>query len=208
MKKTGFTIIEMAITIVISTIIILAAATVMGSSQRGWNRLWNTIHSKTRSDSDNFGITFGAIGRKSNQKDYKLYKINNNSFTVATDNDGDGVILGDAVEFVYWDTAFEDASLETRQNLLASTGNRYALFYIDDSDLKVDYGINPPAIVNGNRKNPESTAIIAENIKTNEVEFSHENKGCIRAKIVFEEDQNNKEIEIVTSTFLRTKWSL
>lgn len=206
MKKSGFTILEMAITIVISSIIILAAATVMGSSQRGWNRLWNTIHSKIRSDSDNFGITFGAIGRKSNRNGYKLYVVEDDSFTEATDDDGDEVILGDSVEFVYWDVDFEEASETARQSLLASTGNRYALFYIDGTDLKVDYGINPPAIVGNSRKNPQSTVTVAENLQS--VEFSHENTGCIRAKIVFEEDQNNREIEIVTSTYLRTEWEL
>jgi hypothetical protein len=210
-NRKAVTLVELVMAMVITLIVTLAVGILLVSGQRGLSNMWESVHSQARIDSDKFTIMFGAIGRKSNKLEYKLYTVGTNgsfSEAVPTDN-SDQVVIADAVEFIYWDQPFNQANAAAMMDT-ENKGSSYVLFYPLDGQLKADYGSYPPYAINGSsRRAPDRTEIVVEELER--VEFTHntvagDGKGCIRATVVILDDDTNERLEIKAACTLRNVW--
>ena len=66
--RRGFTLIELAITVVVSTIVIIGIGVVLADSQRDWNRMYNRIYSDVVTDSYVARKRFDAVIRKASRE--------------------------------------------------------------------------------------------------------------------------------------------
>jgi len=66
-SRGGFTLTELVITIMISTIVILAVGVILADSQRGWNTMYNRIYSDVVTDSDVARKAFDAVVREAGE---------------------------------------------------------------------------------------------------------------------------------------------
>lgn len=71
-KRGGFTLIELMVTIVISTIALLGVGFVLVDSQQGWNRMYNRVHRGVVADAYVARTAFDSAVRKSSAKRYTL----------------------------------------------------------------------------------------------------------------------------------------
>jgi len=192
-------------------IVILIVGSLLVSGQKSWARTFNYANSKAQLDAIATTITFGAIGRKSNRLDYKLFEINGNTFsTVLPEDDPEEVVVGQAVEFHYWDTGLNDDILDT-----SITGTAYALFYLEGDTLMLDLGPYPPGGIDedGSRFEGSSvkTLVLAQNVTA--LEFSHttrnlqgDGKGCVRLNLTVADPNDNKLTTVTAATLLRNVW--
>jgi len=214
----GVTIIELVITMAISTMLISVVGILLVSGQRAWNRTYNSAHKQIKEDAQDVMITFSSIGRKSNRIDYTIYDITGSTFTPAVQqtSDPEEVISGDAVEFRYWDVELDSEDSHQLMDV-TKTATAYALFYLDDDKLKVDYGPYPPGAVpeGGGSKNSSDimTTTLAENVSTdpNIGAFSHTTlngvgQGCVRINITLTDPEDGDSIRVMTATMLRNIW--
>jgi hypothetical protein len=150
----GVTLVELIITMVIGVTLILAVGTLIVGGQRAWRNTYASAHKKIKEDAQAITITFGSMGRRSNRNHtptdlahsgYVLYKVNGGNFTPAVPlTILQEVVSGDAVEFRYWN---EPLDVTDSYKLLdvKKIATAYALFYLKDNELKVDYGpYDPP----------------------------------------------------------------
>ena len=216
--RVGVTIIELVITMAISTMLISVVGILLVSGQRAWNRTYNSAHKQIKEDAQDVMITFSSIGRKSNRIDYTIYDITGSTFTPAVQqtSDPEEVISGDAVEFRYWDVELDSEDSHQLMDV-TKTATAYALFYLDDDKLKVDYGPYPPGAVpeGGGSKNSSDimTTTLAENVSTdpNIGAFSHTTlngvgQGCVRINITLTDPEDGDSIRVMTATMLRNIW--
>jgi len=216
--RVGVTIIELVITMAISTMLISVVGILLVSGQRAWNRTYNSAHKQIKEDAQDVMITFSSIGRKSNRIDYTIYDITGSTFTPAVQqtSDPEEVISGDAVEFRYWDVELDSEDSHQLMDV-TKTATAYALFYLDDDKLKVDYGPYPPGAVpeGGGSKNSSDimTTTLAENVTTdpNIGAFSHTTlngvgQGCVRINITLTDPEDGDSIRVMTATMLRNIW--
>lgn len=216
--RSGITIIELVITMVISTMLVSVVGILLVSGQRAWNRTYNSAHKQIKGDAQDVMIRFSSIGRKSNRIDYTIYDISGSTFTAAVPQTAnpEEVVSGDAVEFRYWDVEL-DASDSHHLMDVTKTATVYALFYLDDEKLKIDYGPYPPGAVpeGGGSKNSSdiTTMTLAENVTTdpNTGAFSHTTlngvgQGCVRINITLTDPEDDESIRVMTATMLRNIW--
>ena len=216
--RVGVTIIELVITMAISTMLISVVGILLVSGQRAWNRTYNSAHKQIKEDAQDVMITFSSIGRKSNRIDYTIYDITGSTFTPAVPqtSDPEEVVSGDAVEFRYWDVELDSEDSHQLMDV-TKTATAYALFYLDDDKLKVDYGPYPPGAVpeGGGSKNSSDimTTTLAENVSTdpNIGAFSHTTlngvgQGCVRINITLTDPEDGDSIRVMTATMLRNIW--
>jgi len=216
---SGVTLIEMVLAMAISMIIILAAGFLLVSGHRSWINTFDSAHEQIKMDAQMVMLTFGNIGRKSNRTNYVIYDKDGESLSPALPqtSDPEEVISGNAVEFRYWDVELDeddsDGLLDTTK-----TATAYALFYIDDSELKVDYGTYPPgaAPLDGGDRNTTNitTTVLAENVTADPNvigAFSHTaingvGRGCVRIKITLTDPDDQDTIDVITSVMMRNIW--
>lgn len=108
--KYGFTITELIIAIVISTIMLCALGIVLANSQRGWNAMYENVYSDVLTDSRVARRKFDSLVRRSV------------SDKTVVDSDGEWVE-------VYY---FNDSE--------STFADRYARFYESGGELKVEHG--------------------------------------------------------------------
>ena len=108
--RSGFTLIELTITLVIMVIVGLAIGVVIVDGQIGWNTMYDHINSDVVTDGDVAGKTFDRVIRNASRS----------KFLPASD--------GSWIEVYY----YADAS--------STTTDRYARFYVTNGELKVEYG--------------------------------------------------------------------
>jgi len=209
--KPGMTLIELIIGVVASIIVIFTVAILLISGHRGWNRAFEYANGDIQVNAIETMITFGITGRKSNKSDYKLYEKQGEKYVTvlpSSSEDPEEVVFGDAVEFRYWDAVLNDSFMDTDK-----TGTAYALFYVEDDELKVDYGEYPPGGVgpSDNKLEPSSTIILARNVQS--VKFSHttknaagDGKGCVKLDMVLYDPNEDRGITIKTATLMRNVW--
>jgi len=215
---SGFTVIELVIAMLISFILLLVVGILIVSSTNAWQQTYEKAHKQLEEDATAVTLAFGSIGRMSNRTNYVIYNVAGTTFTPATSTTPsvDTVVSGDAVEFRYWDVSLDS---EDTYNLMdvAKTATAYALYYLDEGQLKVDYGSYPPGgiPVGGGGRNTTSvnTRILARNIAAvpGLGMFSHTSlngigKGCIRINAVLTDPSNNEQIRVMTSVLMRNKW--
>jgi prepilin-type N-terminal cleavage/methylation domain-containing protein len=207
--KSGFTLIEVIVTMAMTAMIVVSAGMLIHSGYRSWNRSFRNANCEMRLGGIDATTALGAIGRQSNRVEYYVYNVSGSTFTQALPvTDPEEVVLGDAVELRYW-----NGSLQTGYMDPSKTATSYALFYLDDGQLKVDYGDYPPGAINaaGHRNTPNSTATLASNVTY--LRFSHttrnlagDGKGCVRMKLIIRDPDTGDFRTYITASMLRNVW--
>lgn len=107
--RSGVTMVELAITMAISLILVLATGGLLVSGNRAWQRTYNSAHKKIKEDAEAVTAAFGSMGRKANRLGCIVYNINGSTFTPAVPNPSipQQVVSGNAVEFRYWDVELD-----------------------------------------------------------------------------------------------------
>jgi hypothetical protein len=209
--KIGFTLIEMIMAMAGSLIVLLAVSILTFSGQRSYTNTYNKNNSDLQIGTIGATSALGVFGRKANKTDYRLYKLQNGNYVrVLPEDEPEEVVIGDAVEFRYWDEELNAGYMNT-----AKTATSYALFYLQNGDFKTDYGPYPPGgidaggsrIVNGD----VTTVTLIRNVTA--VEFSHttqnmagDGKGCVRVKITATDPVTGNPKTILAATLMRNTW--
>lgn len=209
----GLTMMEVVVSMALSTIIILGMSVMVSGAQHAWNRSFASTHKQIRQDAETMSITFGKMIRQCNRLDYKLYTVSGSTFTPVTGGvAGQSVRQGDAVEFRYWDVPLTAALLDASR-----TGTAYALFYMDNGTLKMDTGPYPPGGIpaGGGQRNTGgvTTLVLAHNVSTADGQraFSHTTQGstgvgCVRMHVTLTDPDDGDQIRVMTSSLLRNIW--
>lgn len=212
--------VELAITMALNLLIILAVGVLLVSGNRSWQNTYNLVSGETRQEALAVETAFANVGRKSNRTSYIIYEVNGDTFTPALPetDDSQEVVSGGAVEFRYWDVELDE---DDSHFLLDATkkATAYALFYLDGDTLKVDYGSYPPGGVpdGGGSRNTSNvvTATLAENVSIDEDTdagaFSHTTingvgQGCVRINITITDPTSNVSTKVMTAALLRNSW--
>ncbi len=216
--RAGFTLVELSITMVISSILAMVVGILLVSGQRAWNKTYESSNHQIQFDAEGIMVTFGSMGRRANRTGYSLYKKRGGSYVPVTPRTPDEeVVSGDAVEFRYWDVRLDE---KDSHNLMDAEklATAYALFYLDGDQLKVDYGPYPPGAIppEGGRRNTRgvSTILLAENVTAdpNTGPFSHTTisrvgQGSVRINVtVTDPDDDNEKVTVMTSALMRNIW--
>jgi len=218
--SSGMTLIEITLAMALNSIVALAVGILLVGGNRGWQKIYNSANNKIKQDALATTVAFGSIGRRANRLSYKIYKVSGSTFLPALPQteDPQNVVSGDAVEFRYWDVALDETD---SHDLMNSTkkATAYALFYIEDNKLKIDYGSYPPGAVpdGGGARNTSGvvTEVIAENVSMDEESeigaFSHTTingvgQGSVRININLKDPETGETVKIVTSTLMRNVW--
>jgi hypothetical protein len=213
-NKWGFTLIELIVAMTTSSIVILTAGMLINSGYRSWTRSFNYANCESRLGALDTMVALGAIGRKSNKMDYRLYEVSGSVFTRAGTTAGpEEVVTGQAIEFRYWDTDLSPSLMNPN-----TTATAYALFYLSGGDLKVDYGsYDPPgapgAIDGTGHRNTAGITTVTLTHNVTSVEFSHTTKngsgdgqGCVRMKLIIPDSTDGSAKTTLAATFMRNVW--
>jgi prepilin-type N-terminal cleavage/methylation domain-containing protein len=216
-RNAGFSLIEILVVIAIIAIPILAVGVLLSGSSRGWQKIYNDTNSEIQQDAAAVLASLQTFGRQANITNYQVYKIQNGSFIVAVPPSGQTVAVGQAVEFRYWQDHFDPATPNGDMLETTNTGTHYVLYYLDDKELKADFGevINGVGGVINNSKrtaNITSTQILAHDIDTEKTTrlFSHtlvggQGGGCVNTDLTLT-NQQNVSVEVKFATMLRSAW--
>jgi hypothetical protein len=192
-------------------IVVLTAGILLYSGQKSWLRTYNDNNCESRIGALNTMTALGALGRKSNRMNYHLYEVvGANYVQVLPKNEPEEVVIGQAVEFRYWDTEL-DADLMDKNK----TATAYALFYLDNGELKIDFGPYPPGGIDGaghRIAGPDITTVsLVKHVSS--AEFSHttrtmagEGKGCIRMKLIIADPTDGSSKTVLAATLMRNIW--
>ncbi|MBN1795550.1 MAG: prepilin-type N-terminal cleavage/methylation domain-containing protein [Sedimentisphaerales bacterium] len=213
--SAGFTLVELLVTMLISSILLLVVGVLLIGGQRSWEKIYGDANSEMRQGSHAIMAAFGSIGRRSNRLNYTLYKQADYSYIPSEPetSNSEEIVYGDAVEFRYWSASAPDASLLDVTN----TGTDYAFFYIEDGEMKVDYGSYPPGAVPGGSGSKNTaditTTVLAENVVPyedgafNHTTISGVGQGSVRINVTLEdEDDPEKSVKVITATLMRNIW--
>jgi len=214
----GYTLIEVVITMLLSTMLAAGVGVLMVTGTRTWHKTYNSAYKNNRQAAQAVLITFSNIARKTNRADYVLYaRLRGLYIPVLSADDDTDIVVGDAVEFRYWDEPLDQAD---SANLMDrdKKSTAYAFFYIDNGVLKVDYGSVPPGAVplGGGPRNTVNvtTRILAENVTADPDNgpFSHTTvgnvgQGCVRINIaIADPDDEDNAVTVKTATLTRNIW--
>jgi hypothetical protein len=210
-NRSAMSLIEVIVAMAMASIVMLTVALLVQSGYKSWHQTYNNANRESLLDPLDTVTAFGSIGRKSNKTDYSLYTVNGGTFTKPVPQvNPEEILTGQAVEFRYWSTDLQAGMLSP-----TSTPDRYALFYLNGTDLKVDWGTNPPGGVNGTHQRTTSgitnTVTLAKNV-TN-IEFSHtsrdiagDGKGCVRMKLEITDPTTHVTKTTLAATYIRNAW--
>jgi len=208
----------MSVTTAVYAILALTVGVLFLSGNRSWQRTYASANRPSEDGVTAISTAFGAVGRKSNRLSYILYEYDGNVLTPAlpTSSTGQEVVWGNAVEFRFWDVPLDDTD---SYNLLDVTkiATAYALFYLDNDQLQVDYGPYPPGAApeGGGARNTSGvkTQVLAENVSTETGVgvFSHTTisgvgQGTVRINVIVSDPSDGKTIKLMTATLLRNLW--
>ena len=117
-KPSAFTLIELVITVLLASLIMLGLGVMMYDNQLGWNKMYNRLYSDIAIDGQVAQKTFDSVVRKSSKANFNIDPA------------------GEWVELAYYS-----------DNAVSSI-DRYARFYQMGSDLYIEEGtINPRAVI-------------------------------------------------------------
>jgi hypothetical protein len=208
--NTGVTLIELVMAMATASMVMVAAALLVHSGYRSWNRTFRNAYGDVRLDAIDTMATLGAIGRKSNKANYCVYDVVDGTFSpVLPSVEPEEIVTGNAVELRYWDTELNDDLLDP-----ATTATAYALFYPENGQLKLDFGPYPPGAIDssGHRRTTDvTTRTMAKNVAN--IEFSHttrnmagDGKGCVRMKLTTTDPADGSSKTFMAATLMRNVW--
>jgi len=216
-RKNAFSLIELTVAIAIVAIPILAVGILLSGASRGWERIYEDTNSPIRTDAMAVMASLQNFGRQANVSNYRVYKIENGVYTIAVPPNGQTVASGQAVEFRYWQETFDPANAGNDLLDTDNTGTHYALYYLEDDELKVDFGqvVNGISAVSGGDRRDDnlvSTQTLANDVNLGQTTrlFSHtvvggQGNGCINTELTLTNNENIS-IEIKFATMLRSAW--
>ncbi|MBL7152511.1 MAG: hypothetical protein ISS79_02250 [Phycisphaerae bacterium] len=202
----------------VTAVLVLVIGILFLTGNRAWQRSYAAANSRIKQDATGISLAFGSIGRRSSRLDYVLYNTTGDTLRPALPKttNPEEVVWGDAIEFRYWDVPLDESD---SHNLLdvTKTGTAYALFYLDDTQLKVDYGPYPPGAApkGGGPRNTAgvTTQVLAENVSTENEggAFSHTTlngigQGSVRIDVILTDPGGDEVINLTTATLLRSIW--
>jgi hypothetical protein len=218
--RSGVNIIEVVITMVISTMLVSGIGVLLVSGQRAWHKTYSSANERIKQDAYDIMVRFSSMARQANRLDYIIYDITDGVFTPAgpVTEEPEEVVSGDAVEFRYWDVELDQEDTHELMDV-TKMATAYVLFYIDGNRLKVDYGPYPPGAVpeGGGAKNSTgvTTTVLAENAtagRDNDAgAFSHTTlngvgQGCVRINLILTDAEGEDSIEVRTAATMRNIW--
>jgi hypothetical protein len=216
--RSGITVVELAIAMAISLILVLAMGSLIVSGHRTWQRAYDSAHKEIKQDADAVTVAFSSIGRKANRLGYIIYNINGSTFTPAVPHTSNPqeVVSGSAVEFRYWDVELDKTDSHKVMDV-TKIATAFALFYLKDNELRVDYGPYPPGAVpaGGGNKNTSNitTTVLARNVSTEPGigAFSHTTlngvgQGSVRINIILTDPSDGESIKVMTAALMRNIW--
>jgi hypothetical protein len=213
----GFSLIELLVTISISLVAILVLGVLFVSGIDSWKETYNKAHGQIEEDSRAITIAFGSMGRMANRSNYVIYRKTGSTYTprVSATPSVDTVVSGDSVEFRYWDVPLDTHDTHHLIDVM-KTATAYAFFYLDGTELKIDYGSCPPGAVpagGGTKNPPNSTIILARNVSADpnigifsDTMLNNIRKGSVRINAILTDPNDGDTIRVMTSTFMRNTW--
>ena len=189
----------------------MTVAMLLYSGQRSWTQIYARSNSESQVGSMNAMVALGAFGRKSNKMNYCLYQLVGNRYVrVVPAAQPEEVVIGDAVEFRYWDVPLSGEIVNTQ-----TTATAYAFFYLNNGNLKIDYGPYPPGAIDaaGYRISGDTVTTVTLVRNITDVEFSHttrnmagDGKGCVRMKLTVTDSATGQSKTILAATLMRNTW--
>ena len=159
--RRAFSLIELVITVVASLVIFLAASVLIVDSQKGYNKMFDRTLGEVAVDSEVARRTFETIVRKASQSRSLLD------------------IDGQFVEVYYYDS------------FSSTKPDKYANFYLNGSELMVDYGDYD---WDDKSTNLESTITLARNVTA--ATFSVHN---VSVQMILTVDDNGQQVTVTSS---------
>lgn len=201
-RRSGISLIELVITVVVSVIPISAIGILLVGGQRGWNRTFSSAHKQIRADAEATCAFFDRIGRKSDRHNCGIYPSGASAAVVSAAGLADAIASGQAVEFRYWQDADPGRNLRSDPEP-SETPTHYARFYLVGDELKVDYGPYPyapaaRAIIN--------TVVLAENVtdaEFNRTTLNGIGTGCVRMDLTLMDPADGESITVKAATLMR-----
>jgi type II secretory pathway pseudopilin PulG len=216
-RRQGFTLIEVVVVVLIAAIPMIAVGILLSGASRSWQRIYDDSRSQSRQDAYAIMASLQRFGRQSNQANYTVYRITNNTFSAAIPASGQDLAVGQAVEFRYWQDPFNPADPDDEAIEVSNTGTHYVLYYLDGNKLKVDFGrvVNGVGAVRNNARqtgNLTETQVLSENIDTsrninifNHVMLGGQGSGCVNTDLTLTDEQGIS-VEVKFSTLIRPAW--
>jgi len=212
------TMVELVVAGTTAVILFLAVGVLLDGGHRAWLQAYASAHGQEHEEAVTVRSAFGSMGRRANRTTYVLYRIERGLFKpVAADpSKPESIVSGDAVEFRYWDVELDKSDSHQVMDT-DKTATAYALFYLDNDQLKVDYGPYPPgaAPAGGGRRNTTgvTTIVLAENVTVDEglKPFSHTTtsgvgRGSVRLNATLTDPDSGETTRILTGVLLRNIW--
>ncbi len=212
----GLSLVELIIVMAMASILVLTTSSLLLGANQTFRQMYDFVHHPVHQDSKALAIAFETISRKSNRTNYAIYNVDGQVFAEAQPEPGDSIASGQAVEFRYWSRPFYELSREMDHIDTADTGPRYALFYLTDDKLYVDYGDvvdGVGAIQNGSRQTDNIiTQRLVEHVDMGQQQdiFSHEvvggsGNGCVVLDLQLKDD-TGQIAHVKISSLLRVVW--
>jgi hypothetical protein len=202
----------------ISMILMSAVGMLVVSGNKTWQRAYNSANKEIKREAGDVTLAFGSMGRKANRLGYVIYNINGNTFTPAVPVGGNPqqVVSGNAVEFRYWDVELDETDSHKVMDV-TKIATAYALFYLMDGQLKIDYGPYPPGAVpaggGGRNTSNITTTVLAKNVSTDPGigAFSHTTlngvgQGAVRINVTLTDPVDGETIKVMTAALMRNIW--
>ncbi len=217
--RPGFTMVELITAMAINAVVAMAVGVLLIGGHRTWQKTYESANKDIRQDALAAQVAFETIGRKANRLSYRIYEIDGSSFIpVVPKTNGEEVVSGDAVELRYWDVAFDKSDSYHLMDV-TKTATAYALFYIEEGELKLDHGPYPPGGIaeGGGYRNVTgvTTTILSDCVDTEEDSnvdaFSHTvvggaGQGSVRMKITLRDPEDDETVKVMTATLMRNIW--
>jgi len=217
-RNGGVALAELVISTAMALILLLAVGVLLDGGNRAWLHAFESAHGSRNQDARALMAAFGSVGRSSNRGSYVLYHIDHGLLVPAVPDSShpDSVVFAEAVEFRYWDVPLDLTDSHTLMDA-DKKATAYALFYLDGSYLKVDYGPYPPgaAPAGGGPRNTTdvTTVILARHVSVDPdgAPFSHSTvaragQGSIRLNVILTDPEDEQTTRVMAATLMRNIW--
>jgi len=186
--RKGATFVELLIAAAISVLPLSAVGILFVGGHQNWHKTLESSNREIEIQGQAATAFFGNIGRKAYVDNCVFHSITESS---------DSLVAGKSVEFRYWTQSQRPNSSD-----LHLVPTEYALFYLDEKKLKIDYGRFPFYI----NQTSYATAVIAENVE--DVRFTRPKIGnvlqrCVNMEMMLKDPVNGDVVTVMATTLMR-----